>query len=233
MEPIVKVEQAVREYGSDGVIARALRGVDLNLAPGEFTVMAGPSGSGKSTLLNLIGGLDKPTDGRVTIDGQELNNMSKAELSRLRRDKIGFIFQNYNLIPVMTAFENAEYVLMLQGMDPAKRKKLVYDLLAEVGLEGLEKRFPRELSGGQQQRVAIARAVASAPSLVLADEPTANVDSKTGAAILELMAGLNREKGVTFFLATHDRAVMRRARRLIRLRDGRIAADGPPEQVME
>lgn len=232
MEPIVKVEQAVREYGSGGAVARALRGVDLTLEPGEFTVMAGPSGSGKSTLLNLIGGLDKPTGGRVIIDGQELNTMSKAQLSRLRRDKIGFIFQNFNLIPVMTAFENAEYVLMLQGVDQAQRKEQIYKLLAEVGLEGLENRFPRELSGGQQQRVAIARAVASAPSLVLADEPTANVDSKTGAAILELMAGLNREKGVTFFLATHDRAVMRQARRLIRLRDGRIAADGPPDRVM-
>ncbi|MFH1885873.1 MAG: ABC transporter ATP-binding protein [Pseudomonadota bacterium] len=219
---IIKVRNLVKDYGKGQVLTKALRGVDLDLVAGEFTAMAGPSGSGKSTLLNMIGGLDTPTSGSVEVEGVDIARLSGGKKSALRRDRIGFIFQSYNLIPVMTAMENAEYVLMLQGMKTAKRRELVAGVLAQVGLTGLENRFPRELSGGQQQRVAIARAIAPAPALVLADEPTANVDSKTGAALMDLMRRLNEEKGVTFLFSTHDPQVMRRARRLIRLKDGAV-----------
>ncbi len=225
MEHIVRLEDVTKDYGQGEVITRALRGVDLELDTGEFTAMAGPSGSGKSTLLNVIGGLDRPTSGQVEVDGRDVGAMSDRARVRLRRDRIGFIFQSFNLIPVMTALENAEYVLMLQGAKTAERRERVRALLAEVGLEGMENRFPREMSGGQQQRVAIARAIAAQPTLVLADEPTANVDSKTGQALLDLMAELNENQGVTFFFSTHDRAVMDRARRLLTLSDGRIVSD--------
>lgn len=226
METVICLEELVKNYGHGEVITRALRGVNLTLKAGEFTAMAGPSGSGKSTLLNIIGGLDRPTRGRVEVEGLDITKLSRSELSRLRRDRIGFIFQNYNLIPVMTVMENADYVLMLQGVSAGHRQARVLELLKEVGLEGMERRFPRELSGGQQQRVAIARAIASQPALVLADEPTANVDSKTGASIMDLMRQLNEEKGVTFLFSTHDPAVMKRARRLLVLRDGSIHHDG-------
>jgi len=174
----------------------------------------------------MIGGLDRPTSGLVRVEGRDITRLSSSELSRLRRERIGFIFQSYNLIPVLTAFENAEYVLMLQGVGTGQRRKRVLQLLEEVGLEGLENRFPRELSGGQQQRVAIARAIVSEPALVLADEPTANVDSKTGQALLDLMRRLNEEKGVTFLFSTHDPAVMKQARRLLILKDGRLDHEG-------
>ncbi len=226
MSSIVNIQGLTKDYGQNGVVTHALRGVDLTIESGEFTAMAGPSGSGKSTLLNIIGGLDRPTTGRVEVNGQELNRLSSTKLSRLRRDRIGFIFQSYNLIPVLTVLENAEYVLMLQGVSAAQRRERVRDLLKEVGLEGMEDRFPRELSGGQQQRVAITRAIAPEPALVLADEPTANVDSKTAIALLDLMRQLNEEKGVTFFFSTHDPNVMKQARRLVLLRDGRISRDG-------
>jgi len=225
VEHIVRLQDVTKDYGQGEVVTRALRGVDLEVDTGEFTAMAGPSGSGKSTLLNVIGGLDRPTSGRVEVDGRDVGAMPDRARVRLRRNRIGFIFQSYNLIPVMTALENAEYVLMLQGVNTAERRDRVRALLAEVGLDGLENRFPRELSGGQQQRVAIARAIASQPTLVLADEPTANVDSKTGQALLDLMAELNENQGVTFFFSTHDRAVMDRARRLLTLSDGRIVSD--------
>ena len=227
MPAIIKLEGLVKDYGQGGAVTHALRGVDLVLESGEFTAMAGPSGSGKSTLLNIIGGLDRPTAGRVEVEGREVTDMSRTELSRLRRDRIGFIFQAYNLIPVLTVMENAEYVLMLQGRPREERQERVRGILRDVGLEGLEHRFPRELSGGQQQRVAIARAIAPEPALVLADEPTANVDSKTALGLLNLMRRLNQDKGATFLFSTHDRSVMRQARRLVRLRDGRIAGDGP------
>jgi putative ABC transport system ATP-binding protein len=187
--------------------------------------MAGPSGSGKSTLLNLIGGLDRATAGVIEVDGREIDKLSNTELSLLRRDRLGFIFQSYNLIPVLTALENAEYVLMLQNVPSTERRERVRQVLKEVGLEGLENRYPRQLSGGQQQRVAIARAIVSQPALVLADEPTANVDSETGKALLDLMRSLNEEKGVTFFFSTHEEAVMKRARRLLQLKDGVIFND--------
>jgi len=225
MSNIVNLQEVTKDYGQGDALTHALRGVNLIVEAGEFTAMAGPSGSGKSTLLNIIGGLDRPTSGRVEVDGREINTLSKTELSLLRRERIGFIFQSYNLIPVLTALENAEYVLMLQGMDTAERRHKVREVLNEVGLEGLENRYPRQLSGGQQQRVAIARAIVSEPALVLADEPTANVDSETGKALLDLMRNLNEEKGVTFFFSTHEKAVMRRARRLLEIRDGVIFND--------
>jgi len=222
MKEMVQTQNLTKDYGQDGVVTRALRGVTVTLAAGEFAAMAGPSGSGKSTLLNIIGGLDRPTSGTARVQGRELSGMSGSALSRLRRDNIGFIFQAYNLIPVLTALENAEYVLMLQGVPSRKREERVRAILKEVGLEGLENRFPRQLSGGQQQRVAIARAIASEPSLVLADEPTANVDSKTARSLLKLMRRLNEEKGITFLFSTHDQAVMKEAKRLILLQDGQI-----------
>jgi putative ABC transport system ATP-binding protein len=225
MANIVSLQKVTKNYGQGDALTQALRGVNLIVEAGEFTAMAGPSGSGKSTLLNIIGGLDRPTSGRVEVDGREINAISNTELGLLRRERIGFIFQSYNLIPVLTALENAEYVLMLQGIPTAERRKRVREVLKEVGLEGLENRYPRQLSGGQQQRVAIARAIVSEPALVLADEPTANVDSETGKALLDLMRNLNEEKGVTFFFSTHEEAVMKRARRLLQLRDGVIFND--------
>ena len=229
MAPIAKLSGITKDYGSGEVITRALRGIDFTLDAGEFTAMAGPSGSGKSTLLNIMGGLDRPTSGTVELEGKPVGELSKSQLGVLRKERLGFIFQAYNLIPVLTAYENAEYVLMLQGAPKAERKKKVMQVLAQVGLEGMEHRFPRELSGGQQQRVAIARAIVSRPALVLADEPTANVDSKTARSLMDLMGRLNRDQGVTFLFSTHDRRVMEEANRLVVLRDGRIVSDGPPE----
>ena len=230
---IVETRQVTKIYGEGDIAVHALRGVDLTMNQGEFVAMAGPSGSGKSTLLNLIGALDRPTSGSVAVDGTDLGALSDTQLSRLRRDRIGFIFQNYNLIPVLTAFENAEYVLMLQGVPPNERRERVHTLLGDVGLGGMENRRPGEMSGGQQQRVAIARAIASEPALVLADEPTANVDSRTGEAMMDLLHELHDSKGVTFLFSTHERMVMRRADRLIWLRDGMIAYDGRPEDSDE
>jgi putative ABC transport system ATP-binding protein len=225
MTAIVKLEGITKVYQDGKVAVPALRGVDLELQQGDFAAIAGPSGSGKTTLLNIMGGLDKPTEGRVLLEDKTLSDMSRGELSRLRLNRIGFIFQSYNLIPVLTAYENAEFVLLLQKRPAEERRQRVVNLLEEVGLAGLENRFPREMSGGQQQRVAIARSIAPEPALVLADEPTANVDSHTAAELLDLMEKLNRENGVTFLFSTHDPAVMERARRLIRLKDGMIEKD--------
>jgi putative ABC transport system ATP-binding protein len=233
MESIVRLKEVTKDYGQGDVIVHALRGVTLDIEAGDFIAMAGPSGSGKSTLLNIIGGLDKPTSGEIEVEGSSIIALSISELSRLRRDRIGFIFQSYNLVPVLTAFENAEYVLMLQGAKIDERREKVNKLLNEVGLEGMENRFPRELSGGQQQRVAIARAIASDPALVLADEPTANVDSKTAAGLLDLMRRLNEERNVTFLFSTHDEKVMRHAKRLLWLIDGQIADDDPPKENVD
>ena len=225
MATIVNLQEVTKDYGQGQALTHALRGVNLVIEAGEFTARAGPSGSGKSTLLNILGGLDRPTSGRVEVDGREISDLSNTELGLLRRDRLGFIFQSYNLIPVLTALENAEYVLMLQGIPANERRERVREVLEEVGLEGLENRYPRQLSGGQQQRVAIARAIVSEPALVLADEPTANVDSKTGMALLDLMHRLNQEKGVTFFFSTHEEGVMKRAHRLLQLEDGVILND--------
>ncbi|MXZ37635.1 MAG: ABC transporter ATP-binding protein [Holophagales bacterium] len=197
----------------------------MDVEAGEFTAICGPSGSGKTTMLNLIGALDAMTSGSIVLEGRELASLNKKELSELRRDRIGFVFQAYNLMPVLTAYENAEMVLWVQGVDGSSRRERVMGLLEKVGLKGMENRRPSELSGGQQQRVAIARAIASNPVVVLADEPTANVDSETAETLLELMEELNREQGVTFVFSTHDPQVMERARRVVRLVDGRVASD--------
>ena len=200
----------------------AVRGVDLEVAAGEFVAMAGPSGSGKTTVLNLLGGLTRPSRGKVWIDGREISELPDRELAKVRLSRIGFVFQSYNLLPVLTAEENAEFTMLLQGVPARERRERVRRLFAEIGLEGLEDRKPPKLSGGQQQRVAVARAVLADPTLVLADEPTANLDSAMAEALLDVMEQLNREKGTTFVFSTHDPRVMERAGRLIRLVDGQV-----------
>ena len=204
---------------------QAVRDVSLTIERGEFTALAGPSGSGKTTLLNLIGGLTRPTQGRVWVAGREVSRMSNRELARLRLEEVGFVFQAYNLLPVLTALENAEFPMLLQGVHAEERQARVRGLFARTGMEGLEDRRPGKLSGGQQQRVAVVRAVASRPALVLADEPTANLDSVTSDALLDVMGELNRDLGVTFVFATHDSRVMERSRRLIRMVDGTVHDD--------
>ncbi len=225
MNPSVEVENVSKIYPQGETEVRALNGLSLAIQPGEFTAICGPSGSGKTTLLNLMGALDKPTSGEVRVDGQRLAELGRRELSHLRRDRIGFVFQAYNLIPVLTAYENAEMVLRLQGAEEGDRRDRVMAVLADVGLSGLEDRRPDQLSGGQQQRVAIARAIASNPAVVLADEPTANVDSDTADRLLEIMEKLNRERGDTFVFSTHDPRVLERARRVVRIVDGQIEDD--------
>ena len=214
-----------KSYPTPGDPLAVLPGVNHQLARGETMAIGGPSGSGKSTLLSIVAGLDTPTSGTVLLEGQELGRLGRTALSNLRRDRIGFVFQAYNLIPVLTAFENAEYVLLLQGVDAAKRRKRINELLAAVGLEGLGHRRPSELSGGQQQRVAVARAIAAEPALILADEPTANLDSKTGTELVQLMRDLNRDRGVTFLFSSHDPKVIHHAERVVRLEDGKIVDD--------
>jgi len=223
--PTVSVRGLTREYKQGDHIVHALRGVDLDIESGEFTVLMGPSGSGKTTLLNLIGALDEPTAGTVTIDGNDLGGLKSGKRADLRLEQLGFVFQSYNLIPVLTAYENADFVLMLRGVPAAERKQRVMATLAAVGLEGLENRRPNELSGGQQQRVAVARAIAGDPALVLADEPTANLDSKTSGELIDLMKDLNEKQGVTFLFATHDPSVMAAAKRVIQLVDGQVESD--------
>ena len=223
--PVVELEQVTKVYQQGDQQVDALRGITLTVGSGEFTALSGPSGSGKTTALNLIGALDTPTAGTVRLEGADLGTLNRKELSHLRRDRIGFVFQAYNLLPVLSAYENAEIVMAVQGVAEAERKERVMELLARVGLEGMEHRRPAELSGGQQQRVAIARAIAAEPAVVLADEPTANVDSATAESLLEMMETLNRDNQVTFLFSTHDPRVMARARRLIRLVDGSIDKD--------
>ena len=220
--PSVRAEQVTKVYQQDSVAVTALQDVDLEIAEGEFLALVGPSGSGKSTLLNLIGGLDRPTAGRLWVADEELAQLSRRALAELRLKRIGFVFQEYNLIPVLSAIENVEYVMLLQGVPDGVRRERAAAILVDVGLDGLEDRRPGELSGGQQQRVAVARAIVAEPALVLADEPTANLDSATGAALMDLMRRLNEEKRVTFVFSTHDSMVMERAKRLVRLKDGRI-----------
>ena len=204
---------------------QAVRDVSLTIARGEFTALAGPSGSGKTTLLNLIGGLTRPTRGEIWVAGSELGALSNQELAQLRLEQVGFVFQAYNLLPVLTALENAEFPMLLQGVPAAERSERIRELFDRTGMTGLEDRRPGMLSGGQQQRVAVVRAVASQPALVLADEPTANLDSHASEALLDMMAELNRELGVTFVFATHDGHVMERSRRLVRMVDGAIDSD--------
>ncbi len=230
-QPVVEVKDVSRHYVLKGETIRALDGVSLSVERGEFMAVAGPSGSGKSTLLNLIGALDSPTSGSIAVDGRDLARLSRTELSQMRCRSIGFIFQSYNLIPVLTVMENVEYVMLLQGVGKEERRERSRAILAEVGLAGMEDRRPAELSGGQQQRAAVARAIVSRPALVLADEPTANLDSVTGAELLDTMAELNKHHGATFIFSTHDTKVMERASRLIMLRDGKVASNGRPGTV--
>lgn len=222
---IVATHELTKTYRQNGIAVNALQGVTLNIEAGEFTVMVGPSGSGKTTLLNHIGALDVPTSGSIRIADQSLQDLSRSALTRLRLWKIGFIFQEYNLISVLTALENVEYVMLLQGVDGKARRARAEAILDEVGLASMAHRRPHELSGGQQQRVAVARAMVTQPAIILADEPTANLDSKTGASLLDLMRDLNEQHGITFLFSTHDPMVMERAKRVIRLKDGQVEAD--------
>ncbi|MBT3236789.1 MAG: ABC transporter ATP-binding protein [Bdellovibrionales bacterium] len=225
-ENVFEINSISKIYGDSGVDqVCALDGVDLTIKKGEFVAVVGPSGSGKTTLLNIISGLDLSTSGRVLLSGRDITKMSGTELSDYRRDHIGFIFQAYNLIPVLTVAENVEYIMLLQGVPPEVRKERVYEILKDVSLEGKEGRFPRELSGGQKQRVAVARAIVSSPDIVLADEPTANLDSKTGTSLVDMMRGINESRGHTFVFSTHDPIIMERAKRLVVLQDGKIKTD--------
>ena len=221
----VRTEGVWKTFHQEAEEVHAVRDVSLTVERGEFTALAGPSGSGKTTLLNLIGGLTRPSQGQVWVAGREVSEMSNQELARLRLEEVGFVFQAYNLLPVLTALENAEFPMLLQGVDPAERHARVGELFERTGMSGLEDRRPGKLSGGQQQRVAVVRAVASRPALVLADEPTANLDSTASEALLDVMGELNRDLGVTFVFATHDSRVMERSRRLVRMVDGAVAAD--------
>ncbi|MBN2429536.1 MAG: ABC transporter ATP-binding protein [Deltaproteobacteria bacterium] len=222
---IVECRGLKKTYRQGRVDVHALDGVDLDVVRGDFMALAGPSGSGKTTLLNLIGGLDHASAGEVVLDGEKLNLLSQAQLAELRLNRIGFVFQAYNLIPVLTAQENVEFILQLQNLPARERRERAMAILDDVGLEGLYGRRPAELSGGQQQRVAVARAIVSEPAIVLADEPTANLDSHTGQGLLELMLEMNEKKEVTFIFSTHDKMVMDYAKRLVILRDGRIAGE--------
>lgn len=234
---LIRVRGVHRTFRQGTIEVHALRGVDLDVKAGEFSVLAGPSGSGKTTLLNVIGCLDQPTQGEVTIDGVEVSKFSRKEAAEYRLQKIGFVFQAYNLIPVLTAYENAEFIMLLQGKRTAERRERVEALLKEVGLEGEMNRRPHELSGGQQQRVAVVRAIAARPVIVLADEPTANLDSENSEALLDLLYELNQEHGVTFLFSSHDPAVINRCKRVVRLDSGGIVADerkgAPGGEAME
>jgi len=222
---IVECIDIKKTYEQGQVEVQALRGISLSIKKGGFVAVAGPSGSGKTTVLNIIGGLDSADSGRVMVDGNVLDEMNRSQLANLRLHNIGFVFQAYNLIPVLSALENVEYVMLLQGVPVADRRQRAKTILDDVGLEDKYDRRPAELSGGQQQRVAVARAIVSNPSIVLADEPTANLDSKTGQDLLELMQEMNEKKKVTFIFSTHDHMVMDYARRLVKIRDGRVVDD--------
>ncbi len=221
----VRTQDLWKVYPQEPEPVEAVRGVTLEVARGDFVAMAGPSGSGKTTLLNLLGGLTRATRGTIEIAGHELSALGDRDLATLRLERIGFVFQAYNLLPVLTALENAEFTLLLRGVPAAERRERVEALFREIGLEGLEDRRPGKLSGGQQQRVAVARAVVGEPALVLADEPTANLDSAASQALLEVMERMNHGHGTTFIFATHDPRVMERAHRLIRLVDGAVESD--------
>jgi len=217
--------KGLKKYYQGAVEVHAVDGVDLQIEDDEFTAIVGPSGSGKTTLLNLIGGLDRPTDGEILVNGQDISQLTENQLIDFRLKHIGFVFQSYNLIPVLTAKENTEFIMLMQKTPKAEREARVLALLEEVGLGDKLNSRPTQLSGGQQQRVAVARALASKPDFVLADEPTANLDSHTAANLLDLMAQLNKEEGVTFIFSTHDQRVIDRARRVITLEDGKIVSD--------
>ncbi len=222
---VIAANQLSKVYNPHKIPVHALNGVDLEIEEGEFTAIVGPSGSGKTTLLNIIGGLDRPTEGQIAVGGKDISQLSDNQLINFRKNNIGFVFQAYNLIPVLTARENVEFVMLLQNRSKAERERRTLELLRSVGLEDKIDKRPSELSGGQQQRVAVARALAPKPTFVLADEPTANLDSESTANLLDIMAALNREENITFVFSTHDQRVIDRARRVVQLVDGRISSD--------
>ena len=224
-ENLIEVKNLSKFYNQNGISITAVKSISMNIKRGEFTAIAGPSGSGKTTLLNLISGLDTPSEGTVLLAGKAISRMSGNELSDFRRDHIGLIFQAFNLIPVLTTAENIEYIMLLQGVSKKERERRVSLILEDVDLKGKEDRFPKQLSGGQQQRVSIARAMVANPDIILADEPTANLDSRTGSALINMMKDLNERKGKTFVFSTHDNMIMERAKRLILLKDGEIVSD--------
>ncbi len=219
---VIRTRDIKKTYTDNGIPVEAVRGIDFTLEKGEFTAIIGPSGSGKTTFLNLVAGLDSPTGGEVELSGKLISSMTGRELSDFRRDHIGFIFQAYNLFPVLTVEENVEYIMLLQGVGKRERHERVMAMLDQVGLADMAGRLPSKLSGGQQQRVAVARAMVSEPALVIADEPTANLDSSTSGSLLDLMRKLNDETGMTFLFSTHDEIVMERARRVVVIRDGLV-----------
>jgi len=222
---IIEIKNIEKTYNPTKVPVHALRGVDLEIQKGEFTAIVGPSGSGKTTLLNIIGGLDNPDTGQIIIDGQDISKLSDNKMIDFRKENIGFVFQAYNLIPVLTALENVEFIMVLQKKDKAERQERAKQLLSAVGLSDKLDKRPSELSGGQQQRVAVARALASKPAFILADEPTANLDSTSTAGLLDMMLRMNKEEGMTFVFSTHDQRVIDRARRVVTLVDGKIESD--------
>ena len=225
MKTAVRATNLWKIYPQEPDPVEAVRDISIKIETGDFVAMAGPSGSGKTTMLNMIGGLTRPSQGQISIGDQEITEMSDKDLAQLRLERIGFVFQSYNLLPVLTALENAEFTLLLSGIPKDERRKRVLELFNKIGLSGLEDRKPGKLSGGQQQRVAVARAVVANPALILADEPTANLDSKASADLLDVMERLNQDHGTTFLFSTHDPRVMERSRRLITLVDGQIESD--------
>ncbi len=222
---VIRLQHVEKIYADNGVPVTALRDVSLSIAQGEFVVIAGPSGSGKTTLLNIMGALDRPTSGQVLLEGEDVSTLTSAQVAAFRLEKLGFVFQAYNLIPVLTAMENVEFSMMLLGMDKAMRRARALEVMRELGIEELADKRPNEMSGGQQQRVAVARAIVNKPSIVLADEPTANLDTHTGAQLLDIMENMNRVHNLTFIFSSHDPQVIDRARRLILLRDGAVEKD--------
>lgn len=225
MKTVIQTKDLNKTFGKDDLKVHALNNVSIAIHEGEFTALVGPSGSGKTTLLNMIGGLDNPDSGEIILNDQNIAALKKSEMTTFRQENIGFVFQAYNLIPVLSAYENAEFIMLLQGTPQKERKERVMKLLADVGLEGKEHNKPGQLSGGQQQRVAVARALAAKPAYILADEPTANLDSKSTTDLLDLMYKLNQEEQMTFVFATHDQRVIDRAKRVIYIDDGKIVND--------
>ena len=225
MNTVIELKDISKIYNPSGIAVHALQRINLTIEKGEFTVVVGPSGSGKTTLLNIVGGLDQPTTGTVTIDGTDISTMKTDEMIEFRLNHIGFVFQSFNLIPVLSAKENVEFIMLLQNIAKAERDRRAVEILEEVGLKDRLDSTPAELSGGQQQRVAVARALASHPSFVLADEPTANLDSVAAESLLEIMEHLNHEPGMTFLFSTHDPRVMKRAHRILTLEDGLVTTD--------
>ncbi len=222
---MIVIEKLRRIYNQGGLEVNAVNNVDLKISDGEFTAVVGPSGSGKTTLLNCIGGLDNPTSGKVIIDDEVISSYSSDEMIKFRLNNIGFVFQAYNLIPVLTAKENIEMIMLMQGYNKQDMDVRSRELLNEVGMGKMGERRPAQLSGGQQQRVAVARALASKPKFILADEPTANLDSKSTAKLLDIMSRLNKQENITFIFSTHDQRVIDRARRVITIEDGKILKD--------